>query len=101
MKKPHANSHENEAEHHLYEIFDIERDKVFKYGISGKPLNSDGTSPRANEQVALFNRVVGMNRFFARVILTQIDGRLRALEIEDENTEKFREQYGSKPPGNL
>lgn len=55
--KPHANSHENDAEHHLYEIFDVERDNIFKYGICGKPLNADGLSPRANEQIMLYNRV--------------------------------------------
>ena len=43
--KPHANSHENDAEHHLYEIFDVERNAVYKYGICGKPLLPDGTSP--------------------------------------------------------
>lgn len=64
--KPHANSHENDAEHHLYEIFDVERDNIFKYGICGKPLNADGSSPRSNEQIMLYNRVVGMVRFFAR-----------------------------------
>jgi hypothetical protein len=53
--KPHGNAHENHAKHHLYEIFDVERDNVFKYGISGKPLNEDGTSPRAMEQVTLYN----------------------------------------------
>jgi hypothetical protein len=24
--KPHGNAHENHAKHHLYEIFDVERD---------------------------------------------------------------------------
>lgn len=38
MKK-HGNSNENEAEHHLYEIHDVERDDVYKYGICGDPLN--------------------------------------------------------------
>ena len=38
--KPHANSHENDAEHHLYEIFDVERDNIFKlpHFISPQPL---------------------------------------------------------------
>jgi len=80
--KPHANSHENDALHHLYEIYDVERNSIFKYGISGKPLNPDGSSPRANDQIALFNRVAGMVRFFAKVLLTDIPGRKRAEEIE-------------------
>lgn len=99
--KPHANSHDNDARHHLYEIFDVERDNIFKYGICGKPLNADGSSPRANEQVALFNRVVGMVRFFARVLLVDIDGRKRAEGIETEHVTAFREKYGHNPPGNV
>ena len=99
--KVHANSHENDAKHHLYEIFDVERNNVFKYGICGKPLNADGTSPRANEQVTLFNRVVGMARFFARVIEIDIDGRKRAEEIESEYVTIFREKYGQNPSGNV
>ena len=99
--KLHANSHENDAEHHLYEIFDVERNSTFKYGICGKPLNTDGSSPRANEQVALFNRVVGMNRFFASVLVVAISGRKRAEDIENDYVDAFRKGYGHNPPGNL
>ncbi len=99
--KPHANSHENDAQHHLYEIFDVERDMVFKYGICGKPLNSDGTSPRANEQIMLFNRVVGLARFFATVLLTGIPGRKSAQEMENEYIAAFYKKYKRNPPGNL
>lgn len=99
--KPHANSHENDAEHHLYEIFDVERDNTFKYGISGKPLNPDGSSPRANDQVFLFNRVVGMARFFAQVLLVGIPGRKSAEALESEYINAYRDKYGKNPPGNL
>lgn len=99
--KPHANSHENDAEHHLYQIFDVERDDIFKFGICGKPLNPDGSSPRANEQVTLFNKVVGMVRFFAEILKTGIPGRKRAEEIEDEHIDEFEKKHGRKPPGNL
>ncbi len=99
--KLHANSHENDAEHHLYEIFDVERNSTFKFGICGKPLNADGSSPRANEQVALYNRVVGMNRFFAKVLVIGIAGRKQAEGIENEYVDAFREEHGDNPPGNL
>jgi URI fold toxin 2 len=99
--KPHANSHDNDAQHHLYEIFDVERDNIFKYGISGKPLNSDGSSPRANEQVSLFNRVVGMVRFFARILMVEIPGRKRAEDIETKHIKAFKDKYGHNPPGNV
>ncbi|MEK7256209.1 MAG: hypothetical protein AAB316_15765, partial [Bacteroidota bacterium] len=58
MKK-HGNLNENDAEHHLYEIFDLELDDTYKFGICGDPLNQDGTSPRANLQVKEFNRAFG------------------------------------------
>ena len=99
--KLHANSHENDADHHLYEIFDVERDNIFKYGISCKPLNPDGSSPRANEQVTLYNRVVGMVRFFSRVLIVGISGRKLAEDIETEHIKAFYEKYGHNPPGNL
>ncbi len=99
--KPHANSHENEALHHLYTIFDVERDMIYKYGICGKPLNSDGSSPRANEQVTLYNRVVGMARFFAFILLVEIEGRKLAERIEQEHIDDFCKKYGYNPPGNV
>jgi hypothetical protein len=98
---PHANSHENNAPHHLYEVFDVERDAVYKYGICGKPLGTDGSSVRANEQVRLFNRVVGMFRFFATILLTGIPGRKRAEEIENEYIDAYERKHGHKPPGNV
>ncbi len=79
--KPHANSHDNDAEHHIYEIFDVERYGIYKYGISGKPLLPDGSSPRANEQISLFNRWVGRVQFFAKVLEIGIPGRKRAEEV--------------------
>jgi hypothetical protein len=58
----HGNSKENQREHHLYGIKDRERRGIYKYGICGRPLNEDGSSPRAEEQVRLFNKVVGWAR---------------------------------------
>lgn len=99
--KTHGNAPDNPADHHLYAIVDVERQNVFKYGISGKPLNPDGTSPRALEQVSLFNRVVGMIRFFSRVLLMNIPGRKRAEEIEQQYIDAFKTQHGRNPSGNL
>ncbi len=97
----HRNDRRNQDDHHLYAIHDRDRKGIFKYGISGRPLKKDGTSPRAKEQVNLFNRVVGWARFFAEVILTGIRGRAKAEEIEAEKIEAFRKKYGHKPPGNI
>lgn len=98
--KTHANSHQNQELHHLYEIYDIEEQDTYKYGICGEPLNSDGTSPRANRQLREFNRLVGYVRFIARIILTDIPGRKRAEEVEDEMIEKYEAEHGRRPRGN-
>ena len=87
-------------EHHLYEIVDQKTNTVFKYGICGRVLNKDGSSPRANEQVNLFNRLAGWARYIARIILTGISGRKKAEEIEEEYIEQFKEKNGSRPDGN-
>jgi URI fold toxin 2 len=99
--KPHANSHENDALHHLYAIFDVERDMIYKYGICGKPLNADGSSPRANEQTTLYNRVVGMARFFSFIVLIDINGRKLAEDIEQAHIDDFCKKHGFNPPGNV
>ncbi len=99
MKK-HGNSRENDALHHLYEIYDKEREDVYKYGICGDPLRRDGSSPRAKVQLRDFNRVAGWFRFLATVIVKNIPGRAKALEIEDQYIAEYEAKNGSKPPGN-
>lgn len=96
----HANSYDNEAEHHLYEVYDTERDTTFKYGICGDPLNDDGSSDRATEQAEFFNRIVGYFRFFATVLLAGIAGRRQARQIEDDHIEAYRQKHGKFPEGN-
>lgn len=99
-KKPHGNSKKSKRIHHLYEIRDQKENDVYKYGICGKPLNKDGSSPRANKQVSLFNTVVGWVRFFARILLTDIPGRKRAEEMENQYIETYRKNHGRPPRGN-
>jgi hypothetical protein len=86
----HGNDKRNQDDHHLYQIYDKDRKGVFKYGISGQPLNEDGSSPRANEQVSLFNKVVGWARFFASILIIGIKGRAKAQELEDQNNGDFK-----------
>ncbi|MCF8247228.1 MAG: hypothetical protein K9J37_14735 [Saprospiraceae bacterium] len=99
MKK-HGNSNENNADHHLYEIFDLERSNTYKYGICGDPLNKDGSSPRGKTQAKEFNRAFGWLRFLVRILLTGIPGRREAKRIETEYMEAYREKWGEYPPGN-
>lgn len=96
----HKNSNENMDDHHLYEIIDSEENIVYKYGICGKPLNSDGTSPRANEQVTMFNRLVGYVQYFANILLIGIPGRVKAKQIEKGYISKFEQENGRRPRGN-
>ncbi len=98
--KPHGNSHQNNENHHLYEIFDTIEEDVYKYGISGEPLFPDGSSPRANRQVREYNRVVGMLRFFAKILVIGISGRKRAEKMEDEMVAEYEAKYGRRPRGN-
>ena len=98
--KVHANSHQNQEEHHLYEIYDIVEQDVYKYGICGESLYPDGTSPRAERQVRSFNRLVGFLRFVARVLLIGIPGRKRAEELEEEYVSGYEAKNGRRPRGN-
>lgn len=97
---PHGNSNKSERPHHLYEIRDRVKNDVFKYGICGDPLNEDGSSPRANKQVDLFNQIVEWARFFANVLITGIQGRKEARKLEDEYIENYKSEHGNRPRGN-
>jgi hypothetical protein len=96
----HGNCLDNDADHHLYEIFDTEFEDTFKYGICEKPLEPDGSSPRANEQVNFLNTAVGWLRFIAKVLLSGIPGRFRARECEDACIDAYLEKHGRYPRGN-
>lgn len=96
----HRNSYENEEPHHLYEIIDRVDNDVFKYGISCKPINQDGTSSRMREQVNNLNRVDKWTRFFARILLRDIAGKREARRIETEYIQAYLEKYEKRPRGN-
>ncbi len=96
----HGNSRQNHKPHHLYEIFDKQADDVFKYGISGDPIEKDGLSERIRIQLDLWNIIAGFVRFVAKVVLANIPGRKRALEIEDDYIAAYADKYGRNPPGN-
>ena len=85
----HGNSLENMAPHHVYEIYDTETGKCMKTGISGQPLNPDGTSPRASAQVNAANRAAGRERYVALVVAQDIPGRPAALAAEQANTNRL------------
>ena len=52
------------------------------------------------KQVNLGNLFVGWIRFFANIILKNIQGREKAEEIEREYIDAYEEKHGRKPRGN-
>lgn len=97
----HKNSDESEAIHHLYEIIDKLDNSVFKYGISCEPIGKDGMSKRMRVQVRLANLVDNWPRFFARIIVYDIQGRKEAKRVESEHIQAYKVLTGNKPRGNL
>lgn len=83
-KAVHGNSKLSTKVQHGYEIVDDTGD-VVKTGISGRALNKNGTSPRANSQVNSFNKLAGYDKYSARVAEPSIPGRKAALDWERNN----------------
>ena len=100
MGSDHGNSNQNMEDHHLYEIVDNKKNEIYKYGISGRKLNPDGSSPRANEQIKEFNNLAGWIRYIVNILLTKIPGRIEAKCIEADYIENYKKKYGHKPKGN-
>lgn len=100
MAKSHGNSHNNDKPHHLYQIKDRIDDDVLKYGISADPIDDDGLSERVRSQLNLYNAIVGWVRFFAEILITGIQGRKRAEEIEQEYIGEYEQKHGRKPRAN-
>ena len=88
----HGNSLRSARPQHRYEIYNTETGEVAKTGISGRPLNKDGTSPRANTQVNALNRQEGSGTYSARVVEKGLPGRQAALKAEQNATKMLREE---------
>ena len=88
----HGNSLRSTKPQHRYEIYNTETGEVVKTGISGRPLNMDGTSPRANTQVNALNRRDGADTYSARVVEKDLPGRQAALEAEKAASDRLRSE---------
>lgn len=84
-KKLNGNCKSCTKPQHRYEIADQTGD-VKKTGISGQPLNQNGTSRRANSQVNQLNNSGDGNTYSATVKETNIPGRAAALDAEKAAT---------------
>ncbi len=85
-KSPHGNSKTSPNLQHRYEIFEKSSGDVVKTGISGEPLNQNGTSKRANGQVNKLNAAEGEEIYGARVKETDLPGRQAGLDAEQAAT---------------
>jgi hypothetical protein len=83
---PHGNSLDSVKPHHRYEIKRTDTGEVAKTGVSGQPINKDGSSPRANRQVNDWNKTEGAGTYKAEVMETNLPGRSAALEAEKNAT---------------
>lgn len=83
-EEPHLNSKTSTAPNHRYVI--KEGDDVVKTGISGRPLNANGSSPRANTQINKLNKAAGHKDYTAEVVEENIPGRTQALANEQAAT---------------
>ena len=87
----HGNSKQSTKPQHGYKIVETKTGKVQKVGISGQKLNVDGSSPRANRQVRLWNRLEGAGTYHAEVVIVNIPGRECALNWEKSYAIQMRE----------
>ncbi len=97
----HGNSYQNRKMHHVYVIFDKQDDDIYKYGISHDPIDVDGLSDRLRDQLDLYNRIAGWQRFYAEILHSEIDGRLAARQIEQTLIREYKQTHGRRPTGNL
>ncbi|MBK8653251.1 MAG: hypothetical protein IPN20_05015 [Haliscomenobacter sp.] len=96
----HGNDRRNKDPHHLYEIYDKFKEDTFKYGISADPIDENGLSERIYQQLSLYNLIAEVTRFLGRILLRNIPGRAKALELEEEHIKAYEKKHGHRPPGN-
>ncbi|OCG00746.1 hypothetical protein A9G12_02985 [Gilliamella sp. wkB112] len=70
-----------------------------KPGISGLPLNKNGTSPRANRQLNALNR--GQSGRYKAVIVARNKSRIGAKTIEQQITDKHAARNNGSMPSSI
>ena len=88
-KAVHGNSKLSTKPQHGYEIYNKNTGDVVKTGISGSPLNKNGTSRRANIQVNKLNKAEGEDIYGAKVVEKDMSNRQTALDWESQNSQKL------------
>ncbi|WP_442601937.1 RHS repeat-associated core domain-containing protein [Paenibacillus sp. KN14-4R] len=90
-----GNSKVSTKPQHGYEIYEKGTGDRVKTGISGQPLNKNGTSPRANSQVNRWNNEVRYDKYAAEVVKTKMANRQEGLEWEEKNSQRLWEEGNS------
>ena len=88
-KRVHLNSNSSKKPNHRYEIVEKANKNVGKTGISGRPLNANGTSPRANGQVNALNEAAGYDKWEAKVKNKNLAGRKAGKASEQAATNRL------------
>ena len=96
----HGNDKRNTNLHHLYDIFRNNNRDTFKYGISDDPIDADGLSARARDQLEELNLAAEFHKFDAEILVTSIPGRAEALHVERQYIDAYFDQHGHNPIGN-
>lgn len=91
----HGNSATSTKPQHGYVVFETQSGDVVKTGISGEPLNRNGTSPRANAQINVLKKVEGAGKYSASVVTTNLADRAAALQWERANAQWLWDQGNS------
>lgn len=96
----HGNDKRNPNPHHLYDIYRNSDRDTFKYGVSDNPIDADGLSARARDQLEAMNLAAEYEKFDAEILLTNIPGREEALRVERAYIDAYYEKHGRNPLGN-
>lgn len=100
-KKYHGNDLEDPSEQHLYAVYDHEERELFKFGISSKPIGTNGKCSRMEEQERAGNLWSNSIRYVARIIIRAIMGRRKGRAEEDDTLLKYQAKHGKLPRGNV
>ena len=96
VKKVHGNSKASTKAQHAYDIIDKHTRKVVKTGISGGGVRkSDDKSMRAEQQVRVWNKEAGEDRFKSEITYSVPEGegaRDRILEYEKKRAKELNDK---------
>jgi hypothetical protein len=90
----HGNSKDSTNAQHGYHIIDTDTGNRVKPGVSGQPLNPDGTSPRAQSQVDKLNEPFEREKYTHEVVQeipSKPKARQEILDWEKAEAERLRD----------